>query len=58
MTAAVGHPTLRLVRVGVGPILFGGLLSGEWRELEPAEVELLRTVRDERSAGWARPKRP
>jgi pseudouridine synthase len=57
MTAAVGHATLRLVRVGLGPILLGGLLPGEWRELEPAEVELLRAVRDERRAGRARPKR-
>jgi pseudouridine synthase len=46
MTAAVGHPTLRLVRVGVGPIVLGDLAPGEWRELEPVEVELLRTVRD------------
>ena len=33
MTAAVGHPTLRLVRVAIGPIELGALLPGEWREL-------------------------
>ena len=33
MTAAVGHPTLRLVRVAIGPIVLGELQSGEWREL-------------------------
>ncbi len=35
MTAAVGHPTLRLVRVAVGPWRLEGLMPGEWRELEP-----------------------
>lgn len=34
MTAAVGHPTLRLVRVGVGPFALDGLGPGEWREVE------------------------
>ena len=34
MTAAVGHPTLRLVRVAVGPISLGDLAPGQWRELE------------------------
>ena len=38
MTAAVGHPTLRLVRIAVGPILLGGLRPGEWRELAPEEA--------------------
>lgn len=32
MTAAVSHPTLRLVRVCVGPWEIGGLKPGEWRE--------------------------
>ena len=32
MTAAVGHPTLRLVRVAVGPVMLGDLAPGEWRE--------------------------
>lgn len=32
MTAAVGLPTLRLVRVQVGPWKLDGLLPGEWRE--------------------------
>lgn len=34
MTAAVGHPTLRLVRHAVGPWQLGDLQPGEWRELE------------------------
>jgi 16S rRNA U516 pseudouridylate synthase RsuA-like enzyme len=33
MTAAVGHPTLRLVRVSVGPWRLGRLQPGEWLEL-------------------------
>lgn len=32
MTAAVGLPTLRLVRVAVGPWSLGSLAPGEWRE--------------------------
>ncbi len=39
MTAAVGHPTLRLVRVAIGPIVLGELQSGEWRELTTREIE-------------------
>lgn len=41
MTAAVGFPTLRLVRVAIGSLTLEGLGSGEWRELSPAEVALL-----------------
>jgi 23S rRNA pseudouridine2457 synthase len=42
MTAAVGHPTLRLLRVGQGPISLTGLAPGEHRKLSPQEVQLLR----------------
>lgn len=37
MTAAIGHPTLRLVRVRIGDFLLGDLPAGEWRELTDAE---------------------
>jgi 23S rRNA pseudouridine2457 synthase len=37
MTAAVGHPTLRLVRVAIGPVTLGDLAPGRWRELTAAE---------------------
>lgn len=37
MTAAVGLPTLRLVRVRIGPWSLEGLLPGEWREV-PASL--------------------
>ena len=32
MTAAVGLPTLRLVRISIGPHRLDGLAPGEWRE--------------------------
>ena len=41
MTAAVGHPTLRLVRVAIGELRLEGLAPGEWRNLTPAEVASL-----------------
>jgi 23S rRNA pseudouridine2457 synthase len=41
MTAAVGLPTLRLVRVAIGPIQLGKLQPGEWRDLTSHEVDLL-----------------
>ncbi len=37
MTAAVGHPTLRLVRIAIGPVTLGDLAPGCWRELTPDE---------------------
>jgi len=38
MTAAVGHPTLRLVRWAIGEWTVEGLAPGEWRELAVASV--------------------
>jgi 23S rRNA pseudouridine2457 synthase len=38
MTATVGHPTLRLVRVAIGPIWLEPLQPGQWRELTSAEI--------------------
>jgi 23S rRNA pseudouridine2457 synthase len=42
MTAAVGHPTLRLVRERVGPIGLDGLGPGEWEVLGPDDRDALR----------------
>ncbi|WP_406697197.1 pseudouridine synthase [Singulisphaera sp. Ch08] len=42
MTAAIGYPTLRLVRVAIGPVLLGDLAPGAWRELTPQEHSALR----------------
>ena len=38
MTAAVGLPTLRLVRVAIGPWRLDGLAPGHWRPCDPALV--------------------
>ena len=45
MTAAVGHPTLRLVRIAVGPVILGDLKPGQWRELDDVEVASLNRSR-------------
>jgi 23S rRNA pseudouridine2457 synthase len=37
MTAAVGHPTLRLLRARIGNFSLGDLAPGTWRELTAAE---------------------
>lgn len=41
MTAAVGFPTLRLLRYSLGPLTIDGLQPGEWRRLTKEEQMLL-----------------
>lgn len=42
MTAAVNHPTLRLIRVAIGPLALPVDLDvGQWRELTPIERKVL-----------------
>ncbi|MBH0192541.1 MAG: pseudouridine synthase [Nitrospira sp.] len=41
MTAAVGHPTVRLVRIAIGPVRLGDLKPGEWRELQRDEINAI-----------------
>lgn len=41
MTAAVGFPTLRLVRCAIGSLTIGNMQPGEVRALAPLEVSLL-----------------
>jgi 23S rRNA pseudouridine2605 synthase len=43
MLAAVGHPVRRLHRSRYAGLTLEGLEPGAWRELEPFEVELLRS---------------
>lgn len=38
MTAAAGHPTLRLVRIMIGGLGFGMLQPGEWKEIERSTI--------------------
>jgi len=37
MTAAIGHPTLRLIRMRIGQFKLGDLPPGQWRELSATE---------------------
>ena len=41
MTAAVGHPTLRLIRVKIGALSLEGIKPGEWKQLKTADVARL-----------------
>jgi len=38
MTAAIGHPTLRLLRVRIGNFWLADLPPGQWRVLSPEEI--------------------
>jgi 16S rRNA U516 pseudouridylate synthase RsuA-like enzyme len=41
MTAAVGHPTLRLVRTSITFLSIQGLKLGMYREMTPDEIDKL-----------------
>lgn len=41
MTAAIGHPTLRLLRVRIGQFDLANLAPGTWREVTTAERKLI-----------------
>jgi pseudouridine synthase len=58
MTAAVGHPTLRLVRAAIGPLglLALDLAPGAWRPLTPAETSALYASVAAKAASAARPR--
>lgn len=44
MCDAIGHPVLQLKRVSVGNITLGDLKTGEWRYLEPQEIDYLKEL--------------
>jgi 23S rRNA pseudouridine2457 synthase len=44
MTAAVGFPTLRLVRSAIGSIPLADLPLGQWRDLTAAELGILQKI--------------
>ena len=46
MTAAIGYPTLRLIRAAVGGATLAGLGLGQWRRIEGSPAELLRTFNE------------
>ena len=56
MTAAVGLPTLRLVRVAIGPWTIEGLAPGEWREVPRDEAERVLAAGRVRRPATARPR--
>ena len=41
MTAAIGHPTLRLIRMSIGELTMGSLSPGAWRELSIEDREMI-----------------
>lgn len=45
MTAAVGYPTLRLVRVAIGSFPLADLAAGNWRVLESDDLEKITSRR-------------
>lgn len=40
----LGHPVIQLIRTKIGALELGDLQAGQWRELSPAEVKMLRAV--------------
>jgi 23S rRNA pseudouridine2605 synthase len=58
MLAAVGHPVKRLHRSVYAGLSLEGLEPGAWRELEPSEVDLLRTRKPGRAPARAGRSRP
>ena len=38
MTAAIGHPTLRLVRIRIGALELGTMHPGEWKEISRPNI--------------------
>jgi 23S rRNA pseudouridine2457 synthase len=45
MTASIGHPTLRLVRIALGHFRLGNLRPGEWRDITEAEHRQMQKYR-------------
>jgi 23S rRNA pseudouridine2457 synthase len=40
MTAAIGYPTLRLIRAAIGAATLDGLVPGAWRQIEGSYMDL------------------
>jgi 23S rRNA pseudouridine2457 synthase len=59
MTAAVGFPTLRLVRAAIAHLSLAGLQPGQWRDLAPKELaQLMQRCRLTPSSVAAKGSRP
>lgn len=51
MTAAIGHPTLRLIRVRIGGLQLGDLEAGQWKQLSGADREKVERVTEQMRTG-------
>jgi len=58
MTAAIGHPTLRLIRVQIGKFQLGDLTAGKWKILTPRERTLVLQSDVQAGAGRVAAKKP
>lgn len=62
MTAAVGYPTLRLIRVAIGKkphqLTLDNLVVGEWRYLTAEEIAMLRSPLKKLSLGKTKRNQP
>lgn len=56
MTAAIGFPTLRLIRWQTGPWSLDGLQPGDWREIDASDLPLMPTGAGQRPRQAPRPK--
>jgi 23S rRNA pseudouridine2605 synthase len=45
LLAALGVNVLRLLRTAIGPLVLGELAKGQWRQLDPVEVDALKARR-------------
>ena len=53
----LGHPVNQLVREEIGPLELGNLKTGDWRYLDPKEVEALQKSVAEKKARGSKPRR-
>ncbi|UYZ60976.1 pseudouridine synthase [Hymenobacter latericus] len=57
MTAAVGFPTLRLIRTGIATLTLNKLAPGQWRELTATEIQALKQLTAANLPGETAPAR-
>ncbi|MEB3210391.1 MAG: pseudouridine synthase [Leptolyngbyaceae bacterium] len=58
MTAAVGFPTLRLIRVAIAHLRLDGLSPGQWRDITPDELQQFRRTGDRYTRNKRRSRQP
>ena len=55
MVSLLGHPAMRVIRVGLGPLALAELRPGKWRDLSAGEVRALRALVPADAAGRRSP---